>query len=544
MNLWKSIVVLLSFIMVIPACKKMQDQAYLFDWKNATVYFMLTDRFHNADDSNDDNYDRTEPTEELRRFLGGDLKGITEKIQSGYFSALGVDALWFSPVNEQIHGFVDEGSGDTYAFHGYWIKDWTSIEPNWGTEADLKTLVETAHSNGIRVILDVIINHTGPVTEKDPVWPSDWVRTEPQCSYQDYESTVYCTLVKNLPDIITEQTKEVDLPPQLKEKWEAEGRLEKEMQELDAFFKRTGYPRTPRYYIIKWITDFIRKYGIDGFRIDTVKHTDESVWAELAKESKIAFGEWKKNHPSALQHGQEFFIVGETYNYAALNGKDFDFGDRKVNYFDFGFDSQINFGFKGDAQQDYETLFSRYSDFLNHGQLKGLTTMNYISSHDDSWPFDKERKRPYESATKLMLSPGQVQIYYGDETARPLEIEGAEGDVNLRGKMNWGENPELLKHWQKLGKFRNRHPAIGAGEHQIITEKPYVFSRTYNKSGFKDKVLVAIVEAGSELTVDVSDYFTNGSKLYDAYGDSFFVVSKGQVKLQTTSGVILLEKSE
>ncbi len=544
MNLWKSIIVVLAFIIVLPACKQIQEQKPWFDWKNATVYFMLTDRFYNADESNDVNFERTHPTQDLRRFQGGDLKGITKKIQAGYFTRLGVDALWFSPVNEQIHGYVDEGAGDTYAFHGYWIKDWTSIEPNWGAEADLKALVETAHSQNIRILMDVIINHTGPVTEKDAVWPADWVRTEPQCTYQDYESTVYCTLVKNLPDVITEQTEEVSLPPQLTEKWANEGRLEKEIQELEEFFTRTGYPRNPSYYIIKWITDYIRKYGIDGFRIDTVKHIDESVWAELAKESKIAFAEWKKKHPSELQKDQEFFILGETYNYAALNGKDFDFGDRKVNYFDYGFDSQINFGFKGDAHWDYETLFSRYSKELNQGELKGLTTMNYVSSHDDSWPFDKERKRTFESATKLMLCPGQVQIYYGDETARPLEIEGAEGDVNLRGFMNWGANPDLLVHWQKLGTFRQDHPAVGAGVHQMLSKSPYVFSRTYNKNGSKDQVIIALVDPGTDLSIEVTESFADGSKLRDAYSDTYVKVSDGKVNLTTKSGIVLLEKSQ
>ena len=527
-------------IILVSACKTKTEQIIPFDWKNATVYFMLTDRFYNGDPSNDVNFDRTADTKELRQFTGGDLAGITKKIRDGYFNKLGVDALWFSPVNEQIHGFVDEGQGVTYGFHGYWIRDWTSIEPNWGTEEELRELVKTAHKNGIRVILDVIINHTGPVTDLDPVWPSDWVRTEPQCTYQDYESTVFCTLVKNLPDIITEQTEEVELPPQLVEKWRNEGRLEKELKELDLFFERTGYPRTPRYYIIKWITDFIRKYGIDGFRVDTVKHTEPDVWADLADESQVAFAEWKAMNNEPIQKDQDFFILGETYNYNALYGKDFDFGDTLINYFDFGFDSQINFGFKGDANKDYEELFSTYSNQLIGGELSDVTTMNYISSHDDSWPFDKERKRTFESATKLMLCPGQVQIYYGDETARPLLVDGAIGDVNLRSKMNWGENPELLKHWQKLGTFRQNHPAVGAGNHKIISEEPYAFARTYVKNGIEDMVVVAINKPG-EVIIDVKDYFKSGQMVHDAYHGNEYKVKNGKIDAYSESGIVLLE---
>lgn len=118
---------------------------------------------------------------------------------------------------EQIHGAVDEGHGNTYGYHGYWAKDWTAFEPNFGSEEDFKKLVETAHAKGIRIVLDVVINQTGPVTSIDPVWPDEWVRTSPQCSYQDYESTITCTLVENLPDIKTESNEEVEVPLFLKE---------------------------------------------------------------------------------------------------------------------------------------------------------------------------------------------------------------------------------------------------------------------------------------------------------------------------------------
>lgn len=533
------LIVSLSF-----GCKRAEMPQPPFDWHNATVYFMLTDRFYNADTSNDVNFGRTAPTKDLRRFKGGDMKGITKKIEEGYFDRLGIDVLWFSPVNEQIHGYVDEGQSNTYGFHGYWIRDWTSIEPNFGTEEDLKQLVQVAHQHGIRVMMDVVINHTGPVTDQDPLWPSDWVRTEPQCNYQDYENTVFCTLVKNLPDIRTEQTEEVEVPQALLDKWIKEGRLEKEMKELDEFFARTGFPRTPRYYLIKWITDYIRKYGIDGFRVDTVKHTEADVWGDLAGEAALAFAEWKKNNAEAIQEDQEFFMLGETYNYNAGSGKDFDFGDRKVNYFDFGFNSLINFGFKGEANQSYEQLFSNYSALLNTGELKDVTFMNYISSHDDSHPYDLKREKTFESANKLMLSPGQAQIYYGDEVARPLIIEGVQGDVNLRSMMNWDDNTHqnLLLHWQKLGQFRHRHPAIGAGVHQKISDSPYFFTRSYNKNGVTDNVMIGLDLPFDPVSVDVSSCFPEARKLRDAYTGKTYKIKNGVVEVVADNGVVLLEE--
>ena len=153
-----------------------------FLWENANIYFLLTDRFYNGNPENDINFERTKETAVLRGFEGGDIQGITKKIEEGYFTNLGITAIWFTPIVEQIHGNVNEGSGSTYGYHGYWAKDWTSLDPNFGTEDDLAALVETAHQHGIRIVLDVVINHTGPVTEKDPVWPENWVRTEPTCS--------------------------------------------------------------------------------------------------------------------------------------------------------------------------------------------------------------------------------------------------------------------------------------------------------------------------------------------------------------------------
>jgi alpha-amylase len=148
-----------------------------FVWEGANVYFLLTDRFYNGNTANDINFNRTKMPAKLRGFEGGDIIGITKKIESGYFERLGINAIWLTPIVEQIHDGVDEGTGLTYGFHGYWAKDWTALDPNFGTKEDLAKLVQKAHEKGIRIILDGVINHTGPVTAEDPVWPSDWVRT-------------------------------------------------------------------------------------------------------------------------------------------------------------------------------------------------------------------------------------------------------------------------------------------------------------------------------------------------------------------------------
>lgn len=543
--------IILVCITIICGCssnKKLSETARKdipFRWENATIYFLLTDRFNNGNRGND--FKHPKEAAPYRGFMGGDVQGITDKIEDGYFNKLGVDAIWMTPLVENITSSVDEGTGISYGFHGYWTKDWTAFDNRIGSKSDIAKMVKTAHKNGLRVIFDVVINHTGPVTPEDTQWPDAWVRTEPTCTYQNYETTTACTLVKNLPDIRTESKNEVVLPDFIIEKWKSEGRYESEVAELDAFFARTNYPRKPYYYIIKWLTDLIRDFGIDGFRVDTVKHTEEDVWKALYEESLKAHQEWKNAHPGQLSEDTKFYMVGEVYNYYAGNGRLFDFGDRKVDYFNNGFDALINFDFKGDATRSYNELFTKY-DKLLHGPLQGKSVLNYISSHDDGSPFDKRRSKPYEAGTKLLLSQGAAQIYYGDETARSLAVV-ASGDASLRSFMNWdeiveGEKAKVLDHWQKIGQFRRNHPSIGAGKHFTLNTKPYVFARKYNDQKIDDMVVCALDVPKGKKTVPVQVFFKEGSMVRDAYSGVTSKVINAAVEIDTPFDILLLEVSK
>lgn len=560
----RPLISLIFLILFIPSCR--QDSKYStemneykpyhsFLWENANIYFLLTDRFKNGNQDNDVNFNRTKPTPEHRDFEGGDFQGIIDKIEDGYFDELGVTALWFSPVFEQNLDATDEGQGLTYAYHGYWIQDWTSLDPNWGTEEELKELVSTAHKHGIRVIMDVVLNHTGPVTKKDKVWPSDWVRTGPKCTFQDYETTVECTLVENLPDILTESTDEVDLPAPLLDKWNEEGRMAMEMEELDAFFERTGLSKSPRNYIIKWLVDLIRKYGVDGFRVDTAKHVEEFAWDELYKEAQKAFAQWRKENPEEAFDEEEFFMVGEVYGYNLANGLLYDFGDRSVNYFDHGFKSLINFGLKYEAREGtYEDVFSKYSTLLAD-DLQGHSVVNYMASHDDGDPYDRHRENPFAAANFLLLTPGSSQIYYGDETSRILDFEGGEGDVTLRTPMNWEEMTanedvngfaisDVLNHYKKLGKFRSEHPAVGAGTHQMISESPYYFTRRYQKDDQLDMVLVGLDLPLGNKEIEVGDIFGKNGTFYDYYSEQELMVRDGKISLDSPYNMVLIGRKK
>lgn len=521
-----------------------------FFWEAANIYFLLTDRFCNADSTNDLHFQRKAKTGVVRGFMGGDIRGITTRLKEGYFDHLGVNAIWFTPVFEQNHGATDEGSGVTFGYHGYWIKDWTRLDPNFGTEAELLALVREAHRRGIRILLDVVINHTGPVTGSDPAWPEAWVRTTPSCNYRTKASTISCTLVDNLPDIRTESDQSVSLPSGLATKWKAEGRFEEETASLDAFFARTGFPRAPRYHIIKWLTDMVRRYGVDGFRCDTAKHIEEAVWRDLYNEATHAFAEWKSAHPKEVLDDQPFYMTGEVYGYNIASGLHYDFGDQQVNYFDYGFTSLINFGMKGDARESYEKLFSRYSALLQ-GPLRGKSVLHYLSSHDDGSPFDPLRNHPLEAGLKLLLCPGASQIYYGDETSRLLSVPGAEGDANLRSFMNWDELAsntlrngfhiqEVLTHWQKLGRFRRDHPAVGAGIHTQLSSKPYLFKRTFTKGPYSDAILAGIDLEKGPKTIPVRGVFPDGARVRDYYSDVTARVVDGKVTIDSDFGIVLL----
>jgi alpha-amylase len=539
----------LLFVAAFAAAGPLRGQVHVAEpstfWNSATIYFLLIDRFQNGDPGNDRALGRAHDAAVLRNFEGGDLVGVLRKIEEGYFDSLGVSAIWMTPFVEQIHAGVDEGTGKTYGYHGYWTRDWTAVDPALGTKEDLRAVVDAAHRHGIRVLMDAVINHTGPVTPQDPPWPDDWVRTGPNCSYQSYTTTVDCTLVATLPDVRTDRDAPVELPQALLEKWAREGRRDQEVAGLDTFFRRTGYPRAPRYYFIKWLTDWVREFGFDGYRVDTAKHFGPTVSTELKQEAERAFGSWKRAHPAQALDSLPFYMVGEVYGWEPSQGRDYDFGDRSVDFFSNGYDALINFGFKSDTGS-LDGLFTRYSATIHQGSLRGVAILNYLSSHDDGSPYDVNRKDPIGAGTRLLLAPGGAQIYYGDELARPLRVAGAEGDANLRSFMNWedlkrgGMTAEILQHWRKLGRFRRAHPAVGAGVHRTLQAKPYIFSRTLESGSRIDRVLVAMDQPKGPKTIPVFGVFPDGTELVDAYSGVAGTVRNGAVSLATESSLVLL----
>ena len=168
--------------------------------------------------------------------------------------------------------------------------------------------------------------------------------------------------------------------------------------------------------------------------------------------------------------------------------------------------------------------------------------MSYISSHDDQHSYDRERAKTYDTAFKLMLAPGGVQIYYGDELARPMYAKQETiGDAHLRTFMNWEDLNEpgtrdLLAHWQKLGQFRQQQDAVGSGVHQQLSDSPYVFKRTLDG----ETIVVAKDIPEGQKTISVPDSFANGTRLYDYYSLQEVVVKDNKVTFSSDFSYALL----
>ena len=174
--------------------------------------------------------------------------------------------------------------------------------------------------------------------------------------------------------------------------------------------------------------------------------------------------------------------------------------------------------------------------------------LNYVSSHDDGSPYDRDRADPFGAGTRLLLAPGGAQIYYGDELARPLIFAGVQGDANLRSFMNWrdlergGPTTRILRHWRKLGRFRRAHPAVGAGLHRRLQAEPYIFSRPLEADGRVDRVLVAMDQGEDAKTIPVFGVFRDGTELVDAYSGARGTVTNGRISLTTAFGLVLLSE--
>ena len=567
-----------------PTGQRTVESADDFSWDNANVYFLLTDRFYNGNTSNDHSYGRTLDTNgnvisgwntAPGTFHGGDFAGITKKINEGYFDSIGTNAIWISAPYEQIHGYI--GSGDStgnfahYSYHGYYVLDYTETDANFGTKEEFKTMVDTAHAHGIRVVMDIVMNHVGynnfvdmmeynygTITNASAInsyrskltnvqgyhdyidynssawtswWGPDWIR----CGlpgYTDGGGDDITMCLSGLPDLKTESTKQTSIPQFLQTKWQKEGTL-------NAKLAKYGNNNTVSDYLTTWLAEWVETYGVDGFRCDTAKHVELASWKKLKTKCVAALNTWRKNNPTAVgaDWDEDFWMTGECWGY----------GLGKSSYHtEGGFDSMINFSYGGGVPDigSINGVYQNYASSINNDE--SFNVLTYISSHDTTLA----RSNPYYQGSAFQLMPGGIQVYYGDESNRPV-VSGLNEDGSghtLRSDMNWsGTDTALLAHWQKVGQFRNKHVAVGAGSHQQISayssSTGYTFSRSYDDGITSDGIIATIgAPKNTNITVDVSSMWSNGTVVTNYYTGATATVQNGKATFNSgAQGTILIE---
>jgi alpha-amylase len=593
-----------------------------FSWDNASVYFLLTDRFYNGNTSNDHSYERGleqdgSVTKKMKSnaasFQGGDFAGITKKITEGYFDDLGVNALWISAPYEQIQGYCCCGNSKKafphYAYHGYYAGDYSNFDQNFGTAEEFQTMVDTAHSHGIRIVLDVVMNHPGYNTiydmnkfgfgklqeyqgksweeeyysfsgnnntyhqyivytdtanksELDTLWGNWWGASWLRAGLSGYSNfgsgDKLSSAGGELPDFKTESTEEVSVPTFLQTKWTQEGNYDQKMSDLDSWFTSNNKDKTVRNYLCYWLSQYVEKYGVDGFRCDTAKHVELESWATLKETCSKALATWRQNNPTkaGADWDEDFWMTGEVYGKTLTTA-----GANDEYYKDGKFDSTINFGCQGGVVQvsSLNSTYEKYASYINGDDKEGYNVLTYISSHDTTLS-GRNTDGTHDSAkliyqgSALQLLPGAIQIFYGDETGREYVTNSdssilsniRSGNHDVRLFMNWeSEDKEVLAHWQKVGTFRSNHIAVGAGSHKSLTSTSgAAFERLYNKNNVSDKVLCVVgADANKNVTITVdTENFPNGTILTNTYDGKTATVSNGKVTFNSgENGTVLCE---
>lgn len=539
-----------------------------FTWGNANVYFVITDRFANGDSTNDVNYGRINDygSERLNAatFHGGDFKGMTQKAKEGYFTNLGIDVVWMTDVYEQIHGWMS-GSGAIndfphYGYHGYYPLDYTQIDKNYGTVSEFRELVDVLHAQGIRVMLGANINNPGYPTLLDAAqygfaqtgyteqeaathiktwsydafyanrlnWKGwygrDWLRmpNEGWDENNPLEATLF-----GMPDYKDESNKSVKIPAFLKNKWKKEGKKNNPWVNPSALPLRKDHKWSPAQYVIAWIASWVEEFGIDGVRCDIVENVHTYRWKELSEACNAALNKWRKNHPNdpASTWTDSFYMTGD-FDMAGI--------DYKAAYADAGFSSMVNFYFPKTGDLDgIVYLWQAYADSIE--AHPNWHPFNYLNN---SYHRDANMDNMINCATTFLLSPGIAQIFYGDETLRPLSDAkyNVDSDQAFRSDMNWDSiNTTVLQHYQKLGKIRKANPVIGTGKQRIID--------THTCVRYNDKdTLVIRVAVNSGESINLGGAFPEGSTVTELYTGATATVTNGKVAFPTIQNNVAVIK--
>lgn len=480
-----------------------------FDWDEAVIYFAVTDRFFDGNSSNNDAYGTgTYAPNEGSMYHGGDFAGMKSKLD--YLQSLGVNTVWITPVVENIEDVLGcdnyEGQHNS-GYHGYWASDFTSLNKHLGTEQEFKALIDEMHRRGMKLMVDVVLNHAGYGTED--TFNNTFLKDKKML--RDSSTTVagddQKDALSSLPDFVTEDSEVRDL-------------------------------------LIEWQTSWVSKYDIDYFRVDTVKHVDDTTW---------------KAFKNALTYiNPDFKMIGEYAGagYATSAGQlgtgqmdsllDFDFNDKALAF--------VN----GDISSVESFMESR-----NTGIDNTATVGSFLGSHDEdglmyrmineSGKFSKEKAYDLMkvAASLQITAKGQPVIYYGEELGQtgannwPYQDNRYDLDWSVANKDN-----DMLSHYKKLLSIRNSYTDVFAkGNRETVaiddTNDTLVVSRTFNKQtlyiGFNVNQ-----KDGKEVVLDLG--VRKNAKFKDLYSGKTYKADKdGKITIMIPAaadgGTVILTQS-
>lgn len=462
-----------------------------FDWDEAVIYMTCTDRFYDGNTSNDKAYNTTDVFDKKGSlsYHGGDFAGLEQKLD--YLENLGVNTIWITPIVENSDTKTDDNGKEipSTGYHGYWASDFTNLNPHLGTEAEFKSLINAVHARGMKLMVDVVLNHAGYGTEdhfnsilKDT--NGNTVKMLRDDSNTVTGDDVYDALSK-LPDFVTEN--------------------EDVMNQL-----------------VEWQTDWVKKYDIDYYRVDTVKHVNSETWAAFKNALTEADAEFKMiGEYSGAGYGNTAGELGTGRMDSLL---DFDYNDQAVNFV------------SGNVEGAESFLESRNNSINNTATLGA-----FLSSHDEDSLVDKltkEKGMTEEQALNAakvaaalqLTSKGQTVIYYGEELGQhglnnyPIQSNRYDFDWDALESQKTDAS-SMYNHYKKLLSIRNDYSALlSKGTRKNIAtsndEGYSVFERAYDGNALT--VALNVKDAAKTVTIPVS--LAAGTEVKDLYSGATYTV--------------------
>lgn len=491
------------------------------DWEEEIIYFLLTDRFYDGRADNNNPYDLAYDEADNPRgiYQGGDFAGVTEKLD--YLAELGVTTIWLSPIVANIQYDVSAGTSDGafYGYHGYWAEDFETLNPHFGSLADFHALIDAAAEQDIKIMVDVVLNHTGY-----GLHPNDAKRDpKPEGYPTDEARAVFSDMIRLTPGNNSETESLSGLPDLL-----------------------TEDPNV-REQIVDWQTAWLdlattdKGNSIASFRVDTAIHVDPVTLKHFRKQ--------------LTQKNPDFKLIAEAWGADPINHKNFLNNAMMDSVLDFKFKETARNFINGNLVGANEQLIKR-----NEAMTSSATAGQFLSSHDETgflYMLNNNLGK-YKLAVSLQLTAkGQPVIYYGEELAQT----GANNwpIYDNRYDLDWesatSEANETLKHYQTLLDFRHAHSDILAkGDRQLLAgsnDDDYILvARTYQNDA--TYLLFSKNEAAKTIELEVSDadaiatnhyngesYQANGHTLQlpltllEDGGTALLTLDKGQFNTQT-----------